>query len=83
MASRVTLVQHLTSGTSRRRMILYQIGASTPFVKSNTFRILSGGGDETSDWMREERTLAATMKMTYVLFGDSLAQRSPETALMM
>jgi hypothetical protein len=43
------------------------------FVKSKTFRKLSGGGDETSHWMKEEKKLATTMKMAYVLPGDCLA----------
>jgi hypothetical protein len=43
------------------------------FVKSTTFRKLSGGGDENSHWMKEEKKLATTMKMTYVLPGDCLA----------
>ena len=43
------------------------------FVKSKTFQRLSGGGNETSSWMKEEKKIASMMKMAYVLPGDWLS----------
>ena len=63
-------VSYVWNGAPRGTQKDWDINA---FVKSRTFRRLSGGGGEGSGWMKEEKRLAATMKMTFVLPGDCLS----------